>query len=445
MLKESNSNLLPLIKNEENLPKIDPSLDFSGLFLVGTVFTAINLATVIKYDVTVKANATVHPTGNIRLVQAAESGSIKSILVKPGRIVERGDIIAIIDDSQLQTRKIQLEDNIEYIKKQHNNLYLAIEQLDTQIFYQNLSIDRAVEIAKDDYNRLVKAYQNRQITTFADVEEAKAELTYAEETLKRDRQLAETGAIASLEIHERDEAFKTARARLSRALAEQNPTKANIAIAQGKIDREREKGKNAIAALKKGQQKVRQTQFELQKQIASDKKQIEQIEIQLKKTVIRSPIAGTILELKLENLGQKVSVGDEIAKIAPKNAPLVVKARLNPQDIGKISVCKTDRSINCMERKVAMKISTYPYPNYGTLKGTVKAVSASTILPQSSIISGVTHPYYEVTIVPDKLNLHKDRVSRNLQAGMEVNADIISRQETVLNFMLKKTKSIANI
>ena len=45
--------------------------------------------------------------------------------------------------------------------------------------------------------------------------------------------------------------------------------------------------------------------------------------------------------------------------------------------------------------------------------------------------------FYEVTIKPDSLSLGKDNHQCTLQLGMEGRADIITREETVLKFLLR--------
>jgi HlyD family type I secretion membrane fusion protein len=450
MLRQLNPSLLPQVQSDELLPKIDPLVTFGGLFVVGTVFTAINLATVIKYDVTVRADATVRPAGDLRLVQAAEEGTIKNILVKPNQIVKKGDVIAVIDDSQIQNKKQQLQDNIQQIIKQKSNLSVQIEQLDHQVFYEKLSIDRAVAVAKDDRDRILRNFNNEKVITNSNLEEARADLIYTQEALDRYQQLAATGAIAEIQIEERKQAFRTAKAKLNKAIAEMNPTNATIAIAEGKIAQEREKGKAIIAGLKKERQEIIRTQFELQKQISTNEKEIQQINTQLKKMSIHSPVSGTILSLNLRNLGQVVKTGDEVAKIAPNNSPLIIKARVNNEDIGKVNICKAKSVVNCEEGKVQMRIAAYPYPDYGVLKGSVKAIGADAIVPQNNeqtyfANSIKSSPYYEVIIEPEKFVLEKNGRSYPIQPGMEVTADIISRQETVLDFLLRKTKLIADI
>ena len=61
----------------------------------------------------------------------------------------------------------------------------------------------------------------------------------------------------------------------------------------------------------------------------------------------------------------------------------------------------------------------------------------SKIAPEDSIA-------YEVTIEPTKLFLGSGNRICAIQSGMEGQAEIISRQEKVLTFILRKTRLIAN-
>jgi HlyD family secretion protein len=50
-----------------------------------------------------------------------------------------------------------------------------------------------------------------------------------------------------------------------------------------------------------------------------------------------------------------------------------------------------------------------------------------------------------VTIEPENLYLQRDLQQYLIQAGMEVVADIISEEESVLTFILRKTRLLTNL
>lgn len=135
----------------------------------------------------------------------------------------------------------------------------------------------------------------------------------------------------------------------------------------------------AIATLQIKENKEResllQRQTEIQNQLNRDARELQQTEIELNKTVIYAPESGTILKLDLRNSSQVVRPGEAIAQIAPNHAALFIKARVAAQDISNVRLCKQAQVEVCKEGKVQLRISTYPYPDYGTLKGAVRAIA----------------------------------------------------------------------
>jgi multidrug efflux pump subunit AcrA (membrane-fusion protein) len=111
----------------------------------------------------------------------------------------------------------------------------------------------------------------------------------------------------------------------------------------------------------------------------------------------------------------------------------VIKARIATQDIGKVKV----------DQKAQMRVSAYPYPDYGILLGTVKTISPDAIILQNSGSNPIP-PYYEVTIEPKQFYL-KDDPKNALLSGMEIQADIIAQDETVLKFILRKARLLTDL
>lgn len=505
LASEHNPESLSPIRNDELLPDISRWATLGGIFLIGTVITVVALSAVTQYKVVVKAPAIVRPAGEIRLVQAATQGTVKSITSKENQVVQKGDAIATIDDSQLQTQKSQLIGNIQQNQLQLGQLSSQISALDRQILAETNRSQRAVASAIAELESTHKQYQQGNITANSNVQEAQANIKIAQVQLQRVQSelksaqanvkateaalqaattrynryktIALSGSISQNQLEEaqlameqqkqallsqkatvesqkqaikkQQQAINAAIARHKRTLAVLNPNNAVIAVAKEKIAQERATGNVSLARLKQERKSLLQRQIAIQNQIDNGQKGLKQIERQLQATVITAPEAGTILKLQLRNSGQVVSPGEAIAQIAPSNAPLLVKARITAENISKVKVCKAEKIIDCQQGKVHMRISAYPYPDYGILLGAVRGVTADTITPQTSrtIANGIatTAPYYEVTIQPDKLYLTKGDHSYPIQPGMEVRAEIISQQETFLTFVLRKARLMTNL
>ncbi len=443
MLNDPNPDFLRPVESDDFLPSVSRWNTLGGVFMVGIVGAAFALATVVKYNITVRAPATVRPAGELRIVQAATQGTVKRILVKENQVVKHRDVLAYLEDSRLQTQKSQLQGNIQYNQRQLIQIAAQLKALELRSLAESSLMNRTIASAQAGLNLNQREYKDKQITTQTEVQEAQADLDLAKEELKRYQQLGKTGAIAQLQIKEKEQAFKAAQARLKRAKATLNPSAAPVVIATEHIGQQQAEGSATLAALNEQRENLLQRQVEIQNQRDRDLKELQQTGIELGKTIILAPVSGTLFKLHLRNANQVVSPGESIAQIAPSNAALIIKALVAAQDIGKVRLCEQEKVSDCKEGKAQLRVSAYPYPDYGTLKGTVRAIAPDAITPQSSG-GAVAAPYYEVTIQPERPYLVRSDHQFPIQVGMEVTADIISREETVLTFILRKARLLAD-
>ncbi|MGK7920767.1 MAG: HlyD family secretion protein [Trichodesmium sp.] len=165
------------------------------------------------------------------------------------------------------------------------------------------------------------------------------------------------------------------------------------------------------------------------KDLTTGNRELEKLNIKLDNSVITAPADGTILKLSLRNPGQTVDSGTAIAHIVPNNAALVFKGRVTAADIARVKV----------GQPVQIRVSAYPFPDYGILKGTVSSIS-----PDAITLEALQEAYYEVTIEPEKSYLVKSDRQYSIQPGMEGRADIIYSEETVLTFVLRKVRLLTD-
>ena len=460
MLTNSNPDFLPTIQEDEFLPPISRWTMFGGLFIVAVVALAIPIASVTKYKETVKVQALVRPEGELRLVQAATEGQIMGIAVKGNQIVKRGDVIATINDSRLQTQKSQLQNTIQQSRLQLVQINAQINALNSQISAETDRIEGNTGAAIAELHRIQREYQDKQITTKAEVQETdsdlkatEAALNAAKTKLNRYRSAAKEGAISrdqleevQLALQQQQQATEAAKAKLTRAQTALNPSDAEIAIATSRITEAQATGEVSLATLDKEREALIQQQIEINKQLDKDARELQQVNTDLQQTMITATTDGIISKLNLRNPGQTVRPGEEIAQIAPSNTKLIIKASVPAKDIGKLKKGQTAQ----------MRVSACPYSDYGTLKGTVTAIAPDAAFPQpdnntntSSTANALSQQtggaFYEVTIEPNNLSLGKENNQCAIQLGMEGKTDIITREETVLKFLLRKARLNTNL
>ncbi|WP_016877903.1 HlyD family secretion protein [Chlorogloeopsis fritschii] len=459
MLSHSNSDYLPPIQDNEFLPPIGRWTTVGALVIVCAVGLAIPIASVTRYKVTVKGQATVRPAGELRLVQAATEGQVMRVFVAEKQVVKKGDVIAMIDNSKLQTKKSQLQSNIQQRRLQLVQIDAQISAIARQRGAETDRIERIVAAAEFELSHRSRDYRDKQIITTADVEEAQANVKAAmagfrAAQTKRNRYegVAKVGALsqdqfeeAQLAVRQHSSALEAAKAKLQRVRAALNPSHAEVAIASERLAQEKAAGQAAIATLDKERLALIGQRIEIQKQLERDTHEFQQVNIDLSQTVITATADGIISKLNLRNPGQTVAAGGEIAQIVPSNAPVEVKAMVGLQDRNKLK----------QGQNVQMRVSACPYPDYGTLKGKVKTIAPDAIVPQGNGTTttpitatkqktSAINAFYEITIEPESLSLGQSKHQCAIRLGMEGTVDIISREEAVLKFFLRKARLIAD-
>lgn len=129
-----------------------------------------------------------------------------------------------------------------------------------------------------------------------------------------------------------------------------------------------------------------------------------------------------------------------VAAIAPSQQHLLVKASVPSEDIAKVET----------NQEVELKVFGCPHHNYGTLHGKTVAVSSgdnsqwiqpeNPYTPQQQSNFVPNGKSYEVTIEPASLSLKKNNNKCYLKSGMKAKADIVTQEETILAFLLRKAK-----
>ena len=175
-------------------------------------------------------------------------------------------------------------------------------------------------------------------------------------------------------------------------------------------------------------------QWDLEKQNTQLQQQLQQIEAQMERMVIRAPIDGIITRVEIPNTGEKVEPEQVAAHIVPSDSPLIFRAWVKAEEIAQVS----------MDQSVLIRVSAYPFTDYGTLKGTVSQISFSRATPNQADSSG-DQAYYEVIIQPDQPFLEKHGQQFMIYSGMEGRADIIGSPETVLTLILRRARLIADL
>ena len=139
------------------------------------------------------------------------------------------------------------------------------------------------------------------------------------------------------------------------------------------------------------------------------------------RTDVRSPVRGIVKQIYVNTIGGTVKPGEPILDITPLDDTLLVEARVKPQDVAFLRP----------GQDVMVKITAYDFSIYGGLDGKLEQISADTIEDKRGEF------YYLVKVRTKKTALVYHNEVLPIIPGMMVQADILIGKKTVLQYMLK--------
>ena len=414
---------IPTVTPEEFLPPVSGWLTGGGIALLTVLGGATVLAALLPYPVTIKAAATVRPDGDLRLVEATLAGTVAEIRVKANDRVNQGAVLAVLRDDALATKQQELGSDLQAITAQLTQGQRRMLALQAQIGAEKEATARSLAAASHRLEDLERSYQDHQATTRSDLRAAQARVGLAQEELKRYNDLAARGALGELQVQEKQAALDTALATLDRTQALVNPSDASLTQTRQEIAQIQARGRATLAELDQKQTQLAQDQSDLQRQRQVIEQRLGQIDRDLARLTLRAPVTGVIQDLALRNPGQVLSAGEVVAHLAPAQAPLLVKALVNQNDISQIKP----------GQGVTLRIDSCVYTDFGTLPGVITAIAPD--------VQGTGQgARYGVSIHPQTTTLYNGDRPCALQAGMEGQAHIPLRAETILSFWWRKLR-----
>lgn len=428
---------LDSIRTDEFLPPVGRWVTFGSCFIVLALGGVIASSFVVNYRTAVKAAAIIRPVGEPRLIQAQASGKIIEIVVQNNQQVERDEIIAKIDPSSAEARAIQLMANREQQQRRLAQIAAQMTAMDGQIAAEIAQAERTISALSADYSKVQRESQTQTISAEASVQEAQAQIDLAAQEAESYSQLVDSGAVSRIQLYEKQAALEAAQAKMLGLQAALSPSTGDVQAASERIAQARASGNATLARLQQSKQALVSQGIEIQEQLQTTEQEIAQVNLTLQNAVVRSPISGTLHELSLRNTGQVISPGATIAKVIPSTTPIEIKAMVPAQEINKVKIGFPTQ----------MRVSACPFTEFGSVVGQVKSVSPDTVSPPTAGNIGNTvskgtpdSAFYSVIIEPDSPILKSEIQNRNctLQPGTQGQVTIISRKETIINFLRRK-------
>jgi hemolysin D len=399
-------------------------------------------------DIIASAQGKIIPSGNVKQIQPFENGVIRSIRVREGQRVAKGDVL------------IELDPTMTEAELNHLRSDLLAAQLDVARLRAALVEDgdplkefKAPQGASPDQIETQKKFLASQDGEFR----AKLGSLKSQEKQKEAERATTGAAIAKLEatIPVAQERFDVRRTLYSKELGAKL---AYLDAMQGLLEQQKDlalqksRYDEATAALAAITENIAQTKAEYRRSRFGEFTEAERKAAGLEQDLIKAdqrtklqlltaPIDGTVQQLTVHTIGGVVTAGQVLLVLVPSDSLLEVEATIPNRDIGFIHGGEP----------VELKIDTFNFTRYGTLTGTVRSISQDAV-PRDKRSAGPadkskgadtssSEPQdqelgYLARITLDQTEMQIGDKMVKLAPGMAVTAEIKTGSRSIISYLM---------
>jgi HlyD family secretion protein len=369
---------------------------------------------------------------NVKKVQHPTGGVVGEVLARDGDLVKAGDVVVRLDDTVTKANLAIVTKNLNGLWARAARLQAEQQGLDKVEFPKEL-LDHADDpdvkniIANETKlfevrttGRVGQKAQLRERVT--QLNEEIAGLTAQEKAKDQEIALIEKELVGVRQLYDQHLVQLTRLTTLERDAARLNGERAQYvaskAQAKGKITETElqiiQVDKDMVSDVSKDLRETNDKigEFVERKVTAED---------QLRRTDIRAPQDGMVLQSTVHTVGGVITAGDAIMMIVPQSDDLQVEAKVNPQDIDKLQI----------GQKTLLRLSAFNQRTTPELNGVVTRVS-----PDVTVDQRTGQSYYTI-----RVSMPPEEVARlgdvKMIPGMPVEAFVQTGDRTMLSYLIK--------
>lgn len=412
--------------------------------MVAFFFVAAIWASFAQIDKVTVGQGKVVPSSQIQVIQNLEGGLVKEILVREGQLVNKGQQLLLLDDTRFRSDFREREQELANLRATVIELSSTINSVaisdkfsvtnwqdSVQINYNQLTfppslnesepnlVARQSALYRQDLDNLrnkisvvdeqIKQKQQELIELKDRVENLKASHALANQELAITKPLADDGVVPQIEL------IKIQR-QVNETKRELSSSELKIPLTEAAI---RESMYARIDAAQKFRTEQQQKLNQAQDKLSSISESAVGLEDRVNRTVVTSPVKGTVKTLYANTVGGVIQPGMDIVEIVPSEDNLLIEARIAPQDIAFLHP----------DLPAVVKFTAYDFTKYGGLEGILEHISADTQEDEEG------NSYYLVR-VRTFANTLSDNSNLPVIPGMTASVDIITGKRTVMDYLL---------
>lgn len=365
------------------------------------------------------------PSGRARTVESLEGGIIRGIEVREGDIVQTGDVLVRISD-------VSAAANLGELRAQQQALAARSQRLEAEARGDSELVFSGDDISPDSPQALREAalFQSRQLSYQAQQSVLAAQLAQRQEEIAELEtaipQVSETLALLEEEITLRETSGVVSRAQIL-PLQREGTTK--------RQERDAMQSRLAQARAAKSEAEARLVELELGRRAEINAERADTLNEKavidesikrasdvVARASLRAPVDGVVSVLNVNTIGAVIKPGEEVLRIVPEDDQLQVEARILPKDIAFVRP----------DLPAKVKITAFDFTIYGALEGSVLRVGADAEQDETT-----GEFYFPVILVTESDTLERQGQSFRIRPGMVASVDIMTGEQTVLDYLLK--------
>jgi hemolysin D len=372
-------------------------------------------------DIVAVAEGKLVPSGYLKIVQPAEQGIVREILVREGEPVAAGQVLIRMDS-------VLAAADVKAMQVEHQNRRLALRRVDAQLTGKKFSVEQSDprELAlqvEAQYAANVRAYRSSLAQEKSLLEKSKHDLEAARQTRAKLEQVLP-------HYIEQEKAFeKLTKDGFAGRILYTDKRRERIEKEQDLHAQESIIRAN-MALIEQSEQKLAQIAADYGRQLQAERmqlvSQLDKLTQELAKLAhrhelleLRAPQAGTVKDLATHTVGTVAAPGTILMTLVPQGERLVAEVWVSNEDVGFVRAGQA----------VKLKLAAFQFTQYGMVEGTVRQVSAD-----------ATEAAYRTLVDLKAEHLHAGGVRHSLTPGMQVAAEINLGTRTVLEYVLSPVR-----
>ena len=394
--------------------------------LVALLAAAIAWACVGKLDVVVVAEGRLAPRTQLKLVQPAEAGVVREVLVAEGASVLAGEPLVRLDAVLVDSESRALRADVARRDLQRRRVQGELRGAPPARHPDDADDAYAVALALYHANRRAHLDAVAQETAAAErLAQELAAARAAESKLERVVPIVRSAAERYAQL--RREGFVSELAALERErehIEKSQDLAAQRHVVAG-LDVAREQAARRLAQLVSTYRAQLQAEHaQVEAEIARAGEALARQLHRADRVELRAPYAGTVKDVATQGAGTVVQAGAPLVTLVPAGEELVADVLVRHEDAGFVQPGQAAR----------LKLAAYPFQKYGTLDGRVVHVAPDAIEPAERAAQAPAG--YRARIALAAQALRHPEGALELVSGMLVSAELRLGERRVVDYLL---------